>query len=249
MSKKNKNKQPPFVALYRTTIKSKAWKVMSVGARATFFALAYNYNTNMQNAVYLSARTGSKELGVHKDTVTKWLRELEFYGFIALVEKGTIGVYGYGRATTYRLTDRPHAGTSPTYNFQSWTGEIFDPKKQNPVLMARTPRPKKPDIEKIAPAKTVCPKKPDIRTPRARPKKPDITSLAISQGGEADAADPVGAPAGLQTWTTPTLTELPWSADWHRLYCEVMQMPGIGHNAGPPLDDLSIPAFLRRELA
>jgi hypothetical protein len=196
MSRKNNSpKQPPFVALYRHTIKSPAWKVLSVGARSTFFALASNYNTKMENAVYLSARTGSKELGVHKDTVTKWLRELEFYGFIKLVQRGTIGVYGYGRATQYRLTDRPHAGAAATHDFQNWAGEIFEPQKQNPVLVARTPRPKKPDIEKIVPTKTICPTEPDIRTTAARPKKPDITSFASSKQSRAGTEATSGAPA------------------------------------------------------
>ena len=187
MSRKSKSrKRPPYVALYRRTVKSAAWKALTVGARATFFALASNYNTNMQNAVYLSARTGAKELGVNKDTVTKWLRELDFYGFIALVQRGTIGVYGYGRATQYRLTDRPYAGSAPTYDFQNWTGEIFDYQKQNPVLMARTPRPKKTDIAKSGQPSSLCPKKPDIRTTGDRPKEPDITSLASSQRSESD---------------------------------------------------------------
>ena len=55
---RDKGKLPPFVALFRHTIKSPAWKVTSVGARATFFELKANYNTKAQNAVYLAARTG-----------------------------------------------------------------------------------------------------------------------------------------------------------------------------------------------
>jgi hypothetical protein len=187
MSRKNKQKQPNFVALYRHTIKSPAWRAMSVGARAAYVLLASNYNTRMQNAVYLSVRTGSKELGVNKDTVTKWLHELEFYGFIALVQHGSIGVYGYGRATQYRLTDRPHAGAPPTQDFQKWAGEIFEPKKQDPVRLSRTPCPKKPDIEKSVPTKTLCPIEPDIETATDCPGFSDITSLAISQRSKSAA--------------------------------------------------------------
>lgn len=38
MSRRDKSKLAPFVALFRHTIKSPAWKALSVGARATFLA-------------------------------------------------------------------------------------------------------------------------------------------------------------------------------------------------------------------
>lgn len=266
MSNRRKiRKQPPAVWLYRHTIKSAAWKASSVGARATYFVLASNYNTNMQNAVYLSVRTGSKELGANKDTVTKWLRELEFYGFIALVQRGTIGVYGYGRATQYRLTDRPYAGSPPTHDFQNWSGEIFDAKKQNPVLLGRTPRPKKPDIEKSSQQGSLCPKKPDIRAASGCPKKPDITSLASYQVLKANAArlSVAAGPTSLAAvtnslspsataWSTPVLTEIPYTPELRQFFLDEEKPPAhapIGHNAGPPLhddNDLSIPPFLLR---
>jgi hypothetical protein len=110
-------------------MKTPAWRVLSAGARATFFVLAANYNTKAQNAVFLSARTGSKELGVCKDTVCKWLHELEHYGFIVEIIGAHLGVTGTGKAARYRLTDRPCAGQTPTYDFQNWDGTLYDPKK------------------------------------------------------------------------------------------------------------------------
>jgi hypothetical protein len=80
VSRRPKGKLAPFVALFRHTVKSGAWKALSVGARATFVALKTNYNSNAQNAVFLSARDGAKELGVSKNTAGKWLHELEHYG-------------------------------------------------------------------------------------------------------------------------------------------------------------------------
>jgi hypothetical protein len=146
VSRRPKGKLPPFVPLFRHTTNSTAWAILSVGAKAAFFELQSNYNTNRQNAIFLSARTGSKKLNAHKDTVTKWMRELVHYGFIVEVQRAHLGVHGAGKAALYRLTDRPYAGKSPTYDFQNWSGEIFEPQKQNPVLLGRTPRPKKPDI-------------------------------------------------------------------------------------------------------
>jgi hypothetical protein len=125
----------------------------SVGARAAFFEMQSNYNTNRQNTVFLSARTGSKKLNVGAKTVLKWLRELEHYGFIVAVQRAHLGVHGAGKVTLYRLTDRYHAGKPPTYDFQNWDGVIFEPakramseadiwrlRKQNPVSRTSTPR-------------------------------------------------------------------------------------------------------------
>jgi hypothetical protein len=180
MSGKIKAKQPPFVAIYRHTMKSPAWCALSVGARATFFELRTNYNTKSQNAVFLSARDGAKKLNVNKETVGKWLHELEHYGFIAKVQGAHLGLSGVGKAARYRLTDSPYAGKPPTYDFQNWDGVLYDPtKKQNPVRKIRTHCPEIPDIR---PAATIsrngnkCPEIPDIRPVANCPEIPDITS-------------------------------------------------------------------------
>ena len=138
MSKRNKGggKLAPFVAIHRHMIKTPAWRALSVGARATFFALKTNYHTKAQNAVFLSSRNGAKELGYNKDTVRKWLHELEHYGFIVMVQGAHLGVHGTGKAAHYRLTDCPFAGKPPTYDFQNWDGVLFAPKKTE----SRTPQ-------------------------------------------------------------------------------------------------------------
>jgi hypothetical protein len=153
---KGKGKLAPFTALFRHTTKSAAWKALSVGARAVFFILQSNHNTNMQNSVWLSTRNGSAELGgVRPHNITMWLNELEFYGFVVKIEDYHLGVSGKGMAAKYRLTDRYYAGTAPTYDFQNWDGVLFEPKKrkvsdaekarlnglkkQNPVTRSVTP--------------------------------------------------------------------------------------------------------------
>src|SRR4029079_5546926 len=75
-------KQPDWISVYRLTFKSAAWEALSVGARAVYVEFAANYNTRMENAVYLSARTGAKRLNVDKSTIVKWMRELRHYGLI-----------------------------------------------------------------------------------------------------------------------------------------------------------------------
>jgi hypothetical protein len=207
MSRKSKRvyKHPDYVAIYRHTFKSPAWKALSVGARATYLELAANYNTKMMNAVYLSARTGAERLGASKNTVIKWLRELQHYGFIALVRSGSLGVYGYGLAQKFRLTDRPYGNTRATYDFQNWTGEIFDPEKQNPVPARGTPRTTERDIEKSVPANSLCPTGRDIETASDRPTQRDVTSLTSWEGGAGGMSELRSA---LREWTTPVLTEI-----------------------------------------
>jgi hypothetical protein len=178
---KDKGRMPPFVAIYRHTIKSPAWKALSVGARSTFLQLKSNYNTNAQNAVFLSARDAAKEFDVSKNTAGKWLHELEHYGFIVMVQGAHLGATGKGKAARYRLTDCHYAGQAPSYDFQDWDGVLFDDaKKQKPVPKTGTPCPKNLDIRAEAgiPEKwNKRPKIPDIRNEIECPKIPDITSL------------------------------------------------------------------------
>jgi hypothetical protein len=214
MSRNNKGggKLAPFVAIFRHTIKAPAWRSLSVGARATFIALKSNYNTKAQNAVYLSARDGAKEFGVSKDTVCRWLHELEHYGFIVMVQGAHLGVTGTGKAAHYRLTDCWHAGKPPTYDFQSWDGVLFAPKKQNPVPPSRTPRPSGRDISagaKMTKNGNNRPTGRDIRNDTGCPTERDITSLTSSLRFSSDLEAP-------KKWSTPTVEERPWSDYWAR---------------------------------
>jgi len=119
-------------------VSTKAYEALSVGARCVLFELSRTYNSKAENAVFLSARAGAKRLGACKDTVCKWQRELEHYGFIAVVRGAHLDVEGVGKATLYRLTDRAYAGQPATREFEAWDGVLFDPKKQNPVRNVRT---------------------------------------------------------------------------------------------------------------
>ena len=60
--KNDKGRQPPWISVYRHTWKSPAWRVLSVGARALYVELAANYNTKMQNAVFMSLVPAQKVL-------------------------------------------------------------------------------------------------------------------------------------------------------------------------------------------
>ena len=123
--------------------------------------------------MFLSSRDGAKEFGASKDTVCRWLHELEHYGFIVTVQGAHLGMHGTGKAALYRLTDCCYAGKPPTYDFQNWDGVLFEDKKQNPGLRIRPPRPKKPairEITKMALNGNKRPTEPSIRNEEEWPK-------------------------------------------------------------------------------
>ena len=136
MSRKHQGngKLPDFVPLFKSTMKTPAWRAMSHGARSLYVALKSRHNTRLENAVYLSARTAAKELGSNKDYITRWHHELQYYGFTVEVTGAHLGIDGKGKAAHLRLTECWHAGQRPTRDFERWNGVKFRyQKKQNPV--------------------------------------------------------------------------------------------------------------------
>jgi hypothetical protein len=213
MSRKNQDKGrlPQFIPMFEHTVSSKAYVALSVGARCALFELTSMYSGNSQNAVFLSSRDGAKRLGACKDTVCKWLRELEHYGFIAVVRGAHLGVEGVGKATLYRLTDRGFAGKPATSEFEAWDGVVFDPEKQNPVRKTRTPRPKNSDIRAIARTARNGNKRPhpsDIRDANECPIPSDITRYTTPLSPEGAAGDFLQNPAFLE-WVDLQLGHLP----------------------------------------
>jgi hypothetical protein len=191
MKPRNKGRLPLFVPLFKDTMNTPAWYAASHGARSLFTALKGRYNRTLCGAVYLSTRMASKELGSHKDRITRWFRELEYYGFIAMLSPGCLGVDGKGKAPHWRRTDEWYHDESPTRDFHRWDGTAFHEqkrrKKQNPV----------PKIRDTLSLKTGTPASLKTGTPTARtvPKKrdiaveepvPDSLNPPYESGGEAD---------------------------------------------------------------
>lgn len=132
----------PFVPMLVNTMKTPAWRALSHGARSLFLALKSRYNVKQHNngKLYLSTRQAADELGSNRDSITRWFRELQHYGFIAQTTAGCLGVDGKGKAPHWRLTELGCMGESPTRDFERWDGVLFEPpapkskkpKKQNP---------------------------------------------------------------------------------------------------------------------
>jgi hypothetical protein len=205
MSRKNQDKGrlPQFIPIYKHTFNSKAYIALSPGARCALFELTARYFPNSQNAVFLSSRDGAERLGCCKDTTLKYLRELEHYGFIAVVRGAHLGVEGIGKATLYRLTDRPFAGEPATREFDGWDGVLFDPKKQNPVRKSRTPRQTFSDIKngaRMSQKRNKCPTPSDIRDDIECPTFSDISRYTTPSASDS--------PSPLPPWSTPVLNEV-----------------------------------------
>lgn len=217
---------PDFIALYKTTASSPAWRATSHGARSLYLALRGRYNTRLGNHVYLSTRSAAAEIGSHRDQISRWYRELEYYGFIVMVSAGCLGVDGRGKAPHWRLTEDCCLGQLPTRDFLQWNGIPFATgQKQNPVPETRDSVARKPG--------TPVARKPGTVTSKPVPETRDITSLTtrVARAGSDLEGDVCRSDvAGIDAAVEP-----PAHAP-------------MGHNAGPPLDqdDLTIPAFLRR---
>jgi hypothetical protein len=215
---KGKGKLPPFTALFKHTTKSDAWRALSPGARSVFFFLQSNHNTNMQNSVYLATRAGSAELGgVRAHNITRWLDELDHYGFIVKLEEYRLGVNGKGSAAEYRLTDRYYAGKPPTYDFQNWTGELFKPKRK-PVSDAERARlnalkssrkKQNPVTRSVTACDTVVHKGADARTVKNGNKRDTV----VHKGNAADCDTVVRIDSLTISRTDSTLSPPPWVLD------------------------------------
>jgi hypothetical protein len=134
-------KLAPFVPLLKDTMKAPAWRAMSHGAKMLYVLLKWHYNRNLGNSVFVSTRDAAEKLGSNRNSVLRWFRELEYYGFIVMVSPGCLGVEGRGKAPHWRLTEEWYQGQAPTRDFLSWDGTKFREqkspkhylrKKQNP---------------------------------------------------------------------------------------------------------------------
>jgi hypothetical protein len=158
MSKrKDKGRLPPFVPLDVEVMTSPAWRAMSFGARWLYVHLKRRWSFKQQNngRLFLSHRDAQEEIGgPHRDSISRWFRELQHYGFIVMISPGCLGLDGKGRAPHWRLTELPAPGgwngntlMVPTKDFLKWNGTKFQDdrgavkrereRKQNPGPQTR----------------------------------------------------------------------------------------------------------------
>jgi len=129
--KKDKGTLPPFVPLDKEMMRSPAWRAMSMGARCLYVHLKWRWSFKQRNngRIFLSHRDAQKEMGRGcRDSIQRWYRELQHYGFIVMTNPGGLGVEGKGKAPHWRLTEAEWPGG---YNGNTWMLPTKDYLKWN----------------------------------------------------------------------------------------------------------------------
>jgi hypothetical protein len=132
---KDKGRLPPFVPLDQEMMRSPAWRAMSYGARCLYVHLKWRWSFKQRNngRIFLSQRDAQEEIGcTNRDSISRWFRELQHYGFIVMTSAGCLGVDGKGKAPHWRLTEEEWPGGRngntwmlPTKNYLKWNGTKF----------------------------------------------------------------------------------------------------------------------------
>ena len=138
---KGRSIRGPFVPLLKDTLASPAWRQMEPSSRLIYIALKGRYGIEQRNngRLYLSVRMAAKEVGISTNTAMRGFHELIHYGFIVMIERGSLGVDGKGKAPHWRLTELGYMTDPPTNDFQRWDGTAFRyQKKQKPVATTET---------------------------------------------------------------------------------------------------------------
>jgi hypothetical protein len=135
MSRKHeKGRLAPFVPLDKEMMDCPAWRAMSHGARLLYLSLKRRWRFKQRNngRIFMSQREAQNEMRGHRDSISRWYRELQHYGFIVMTDPGGLGVDGKGRAPNWRLTEiecfgGPGGNTLmlPTKNYLKWNGQEF----------------------------------------------------------------------------------------------------------------------------
>jgi hypothetical protein len=163
-----------FTPFLNDTIDSPAWRAMSHGAQSLYVRLRRRFNGTIDNngKIFLPQRVAALEVNSNRDQIARWFRELQYYGFIVMASAGYLGVHGYGRAPSWRLTEVPCNGKPPTRDFLAWNGVPFETE----------PRPRNqghggPEIRAKGTAFPKNPLGPEIRAKGPAPKSgPSIES-------------------------------------------------------------------------
>jgi hypothetical protein len=200
----------PFVPLPLAILDAPAWRATSLGARALHIELRRRLrNDGLNNGkIFRSCRDAAEAIGVSRNAVARWYRELEHYGFVRKTADGFLGSDGQGIAARYRFTDLAYGTHPPTRDFEKWDGEQFaytprrrGPKKQKPVTPKVTPRHSKGDIRKASGGGAVCHSKGDIgEAPRCHSKgdtsRLPLPAATVGQDQGSSSRAPATAQAG-----------------------------------------------------
>ena len=217
-----KNRQPPFVMLIKETLDAPAWRHMSHGARNLYIALKRRYHSDFKNngKIYLSQRDAAKEVRGNLNSITRWFRELQYYGFIRMAAPGYLGVDGVGKAPRWRLTEVGYMRDPPSRDFMRWNGVRFS--KHQPGGDRAKPktesRSRKGGRTVAGKGDTTVAEKGDTQWNKRSRKGGHTAHPSVAEKGDITSLPLVGASSGAPRfylaadtrppWTTPVLTEV-----------------------------------------
>jgi len=132
-----------------------AWRKASCGARVLYMhhlKRRWSFKQRNNGRIYLSGRDAEEEIGCGRDSIERWYRELQHYGFIVMTDPGGLGVEGKGKAPHFRLTEAEWPGGRsgntwmlPTKDYLKWDGTPFQDDR-GAVSRARK-RKQKPGVQ------------------------------------------------------------------------------------------------------
>lgn len=111
------------VRLHHWMMQSEAWQTLSPEGRSVLVALYSLYTGTNNGSLFLSVREAAQRANCSKNKAAKGLRDLLDRGFIRSKEKGFLGA-GVRMASTWILTEFPHANQLPTKEFMSWSAPL-----------------------------------------------------------------------------------------------------------------------------
>lgn len=107
---------------------------LSCGARALCVELIRRHTGWNNGRVYLPTREAAVALGVTRNTVASYYRELEDCGLIVETRGAALGLDGKGRASEWRLTHLHCDGRPPSAEYRK-----AEPRPKNRATPARKP--------------------------------------------------------------------------------------------------------------
>ena len=203
-----------------------------------------SFNADNNGKIFLATRKAAEQLGTSQRRTCGWFRELEHYGFIVLTEPGTAM-----RAARWRITDAGWGkldgkGIEPTKDYLKWDGVLFE--RHNPdgtITKSSRPKFKKGEDKKSSlrgqkvlrgvedKKSSTYPQVEDKKSSEEATPVEDLKSSDLAQpspcaeGGECTGGTEPAQPAPQMEWTTPILTEIPYTPELRRLYREAMSEP------------------------
>lgn len=118
--------------------RSLAYRSLRPVARTLLWELIYRHNGYNNGRIGLSIREAAQACNVNKDTLAKYYRELQDYGFLKATKRGGFNMKdpAASRATEWRLTWIDADGVKATKEFKNWEPAAAAEEKHGPHFTA-----------------------------------------------------------------------------------------------------------------